>query len=80
MVVVNEINHFPDVLPKKYIYILSIMALPPKFANHIMNASANTHSIEVYLDYVCPFSAKMFNMLQNVIMTSHTSFCQRKLG
>lgn len=46
------------------------MALPPKFQGHRLLFSDNsaalaptsaTHTIEIYLDYVCPFSAKMFN-------------------
>lgn len=54
------------------------MALPPKFKGHRLlffsddpsvpaptetSASEPLHTIEVYLDYVCPFSAKMFKML-----------------
>ncbi|KAF2187850.1 hypothetical protein K469DRAFT_662050 [Zopfia rhizophila CBS 207.26] len=40
------------------------MALPPKFAGQKL-ASASiqpkaVHTLELYLDYVCPFSAKMF--------------------
>ncbi|KAG4025871.1 hypothetical protein MFRU_049g00420 [Monilinia fructicola] len=41
------------------------MALPPKFAGQRFLASKNKepalHSLELYLDYVCPFSAKLFN-------------------
>jgi len=39
------------------------MALAPKFAGQKFSAT-NTptlHTLELYLDYVCPFSAKMFN-------------------
>ena len=39
------------------------MALAPKFAGQKFSAS-NTptlHTLELYLDYVCPYSAKMFN-------------------
>ncbi|KAM0335312.1 hypothetical protein ACHAQA_000357 [Verticillium albo-atrum] len=54
------------------------MALPPKFAGHKLTfvpagtpapASAapglhfQPHTLEVYLDYVCPFSAKLFKTL-----------------
>lgn len=53
------------------------MALPPKFAGHKLTfvpadskppaASADLpfqpHTLEVYLDYVCPFSAKLFHTL-----------------
>ena len=39
------------------------MALPPKFSGQLL-ASASTseakHTLEIYLDYVCPFSAKIF--------------------
>ncbi|KAF2270732.1 hypothetical protein CC78DRAFT_507475 [Lojkania enalia] len=40
------------------------MALPPKFAGQKLVSSAiqpaAVHTLELYLDYVCPFSAKMF--------------------
>jgi hypothetical protein len=38
------------------------MALPPKFAGHLLSlpASSSPHTLELYLDYVCPFSAKLF--------------------
>ena len=42
------------------------MALPPKFSGQLLSsvssASSHTspHTIELYLDYVCPFSAKIF--------------------
>ncbi|KAK3300543.1 uncharacterized protein B0H64DRAFT_18357 [Chaetomium fimeti] len=49
------------------------MALPPKFKGHrlVFTDDATTtspsnpppHTLEFYLDYVCPFSAKMFNTL-----------------
>ncbi|KAJ5658075.1 uncharacterized protein N7484_001724 [Penicillium longicatenatum] len=40
------------------------MSVPPKFAGLKLSASApqaSQHTLELYLDYVCPFSAKMFN-------------------
>lgn len=39
------------------------MALPPKFAGQKFTAAGGPtlHTLELYLDYVCPFSAKMFN-------------------
>ncbi|QSZ37459.1 hypothetical protein DSL72_008557 [Monilinia vaccinii-corymbosi] len=41
------------------------MALPPKFAGQRFLATTTKepalHTLELYLDYVCPFSAKMFN-------------------
>jgi hypothetical protein len=44
------------------------MALAPKFAGQRFSAASTPalHTLELYLDYVCPFSAKMFN-------TVHTS-------
>ncbi|KAI7918829.1 hypothetical protein M0657_007431 [Pyricularia oryzae] len=50
------------------------MALPPKFSGHRLplgDAAASSaphagvHTIELYLDYVCPFSAKMFKTVAN---------------
>lgn len=49
------------------------MALAPKFAGqaYSVNVSPKTvHSIELYLDYVCPFSAKMFKTIYNEILPS----------
>ncbi|KAL2063485.1 hypothetical protein VTL71DRAFT_5290 [Oculimacula yallundae] len=39
------------------------MALAPKFAGQKFTATnaPTLHTLELYLDYVCPFSAKMFN-------------------
>ncbi|KAL1302031.1 hypothetical protein AAFC00_002480 [Neodothiora populina] len=39
------------------------MALAPKFAGQKFAASGfkSVHTLELYLDYVCPFSKKMFN-------------------
>ena len=40
------------------------MALAPKFAGQAYSAHVSPkaiHTVELYLDYVCPFSAKMFN-------------------
>ena len=38
------------------------MALPPKFAGQLLSSPATSapHTLELYLDYVCPFSAKLF--------------------
>lgn len=39
------------------------MALPPKFSGQLLASGSTTeakHTIELYLDYVCPFSAKLF--------------------
>merc|ERR1712000_475301 len=55
------------------------MALPPKFAgtakqlaapqasSHPSSIPTATHTFEIYLDYVCPFSAKQFKTLQSVV-------------
>lgn len=46
------------------------MALAPKFAGQKFTA-ANTptlHTLELYLDYVCPFSAKMFNTVYTSVL------------
>ncbi|KAI4673255.1 uncharacterized protein J4E88_008867 [Alternaria novae-zelandiae] len=43
------------------------MALAPKFAGQKLASSAiqpkTVHTLELYLDYVCPFSAKMFKTI-----------------
>jgi len=41
------------------------MALAPKFAGQKFSAAnaPTLHTIELYLDYVCPFSTKMFNTI-----------------
>jgi hypothetical protein len=41
------------------------MALAPKFAGQRFSAASvpALHTLELYLDYVCPFSAKMFNTM-----------------
>ncbi|KAF4124901.1 hypothetical protein GMORB2_3740 [Geosmithia morbida] len=59
------------------------MALPPKFAGHklqvgepLSSPSSSsgpavppaTHTLEVYLDYVCPFSAKFFKTLTTTVV------------
>ncbi|EDU50560.1 Thioredoxin-4 domain containing protein [Pyrenophora tritici-repentis] len=45
------------------------MALAPKFAGQKLASSAISpkavHTLEIYLDYVCPFSAKLFNTIYN---------------
>ncbi|KAG9231855.1 hypothetical protein BJ875DRAFT_536322 [Amylocarpus encephaloides] len=52
------------------------MALAPKFAGQKFAATAapTLHTLELYLDYVCPFSAKMFN----TIYTSVVPLIQKK--
>lgn len=55
------------------------MALPPKFAGQALRLAgpatpadssvpATTHTLEVYLDYVCPFSAKLFNTFTSAVV------------
>lgn len=53
------------------------MALPPKFAGHKLEfdsppATASTvphttHTLELYLDYCCPFSGKLFRAINDVV-------------
>ncbi|KAF9922033.1 hypothetical protein FBU30_007902 [Linnemannia zychae] len=45
------------------------MSLPPQFSGHRISGPANApHSLELYLDYVCPFSAKIWKQIyENVI-------------
>ena len=54
------------------------MALPPKFAGQRLafappaqpataGVPAATHTLEVYVDYCCPFSAKIMRALQDVV-------------
>ncbi|KAK6434428.1 hypothetical protein LTR95_009392 [Oleoguttula sp. CCFEE 5521] len=46
------------------------MALAPKFAGQKLVASAQPktlHTLELYLDYVCPFSAKIFNTVYSSV-------------
>ncbi|CAZ84468.1 unnamed protein product [Tuber melanosporum] len=42
------------------------MAVAPKFAAHVLGSVAHpVHTLEIYLDYVCPFSAKLFKRVYN---------------
>ncbi|KAF8865293.1 hypothetical protein BDZ45DRAFT_684335 [Acephala macrosclerotiorum] len=52
------------------------MALAPKFAGQKFTATnaPTLHTLELYLDYVCPFSAKMFN----TVYTSVFPLIQKK--
>lgn len=45
------------------------MAVPPKFAGQLasLTGAEAKHTIELYLDYVCPFSAKMFKTIQTSV-------------
>lgn len=47
------------------------MALAPKFAAHRLTfdtSNPNKHTLEFFLDYVCPFSAKMFVTLYSDVL------------
>ena len=47
------------------------MALAPKFAGQAYSVNVSPkaiHTVELYLDYVCPFSAKMFKTLYNFVL------------
>merc|ERR1711939_1093834 len=47
------------------------MALPPKFSGQLLASASQAeakHTIELYLDYVCPFSAKMFKTFYNEVV------------
>jgi protein-disulfide isomerase len=53
------------------------MALPPKYAgqkytSEIGVTAQTTHTIELYLDYVCPFSKKLFETLHQLVLPSPT--------
>ncbi|KAI9476637.1 hypothetical protein LPJ78_005498 [Coemansia sp. RSA 989] len=43
------------------------MALAPAYAAHRLNA-AGPHTLEVFLDYACPFSAKLWRTLQTQVI------------
>lgn len=45
------------------------MALAPKFAGQKFAATnaPTLHTLELYLDYVCPYSAKMFNTVYSSV-------------
>ncbi|KAG0033474.1 hypothetical protein BGZ82_006090 [Podila clonocystis] len=45
------------------------MSLPPKYSGHrIAGVSAAEHTLELYLDYVCPFSAKIWNQVYHHVV------------
>ncbi|KHN94546.1 Thioredoxin-like fold protein [Metarhizium album ARSEF 1941] len=54
------------------------MAVPPKFAGHKLgfapptpstpSAPHSTHTLELYVDYCCPFSAKLFRTMYNQVI------------
>ncbi|KAL2005011.1 hypothetical protein VTN00DRAFT_2861 [Thermoascus crustaceus] len=57
------------------------MALPPKFAGQQLSAATTRkqHTLELYLDYVCPFSAKLFNTVYNSVRPIIAEKYQSKL-
>ncbi|KAE8390663.1 thioredoxin-like protein [Aspergillus alliaceus] len=58
------------------------MALHPKFAGQKLLAVTSQqpqHTLELYLDYVCPFSAKLFNTFYTSVVPILASQYQTKL-
>ncbi|ORE02641.1 hypothetical protein BCV72DRAFT_338588 [Rhizopus microsporus var. microsporus] len=43
------------------------MALAPQFAGHRLGSALAPHTIELYLDYVCPFSAKLYKKIREQV-------------
>ncbi|KAK4521951.1 uncharacterized protein ATC70_004490 [Mucor velutinosus] len=43
------------------------MALAPQFAGHRLGSVLAPHTLEFYLDYVCPFSAKIYKKLREEV-------------
>ncbi|KAI8092873.1 thioredoxin-like protein [Halteromyces radiatus] len=44
------------------------MALSPLYIGHRLGAASAPHTLEVYLDYVCPFSAKIYKSLRTQVL------------
>ncbi|KAI8144489.1 thioredoxin-like protein [Fennellomyces sp. T-0311] len=44
-----------------------VMALAPQFAGHRLGSISAPHTLEVYLDYVCPFSAKIYKRIREQV-------------
>ncbi|CAO3679401.1 unnamed protein product [Umbelopsis vinacea] len=44
------------------------MALAPQFLGHRIGSAAAKHTLEVYLDYTCPFSAKIYKKLRKDVV------------
>ncbi|KAL1925319.1 uncharacterized protein VTP21DRAFT_202 [Calcarisporiella thermophila] len=44
------------------------MALAPQFAGHTLGSANAAHTIEAYLDFVCPFSAKFFTKFYDEVL------------
>ncbi|KAG1150912.1 hypothetical protein G6F37_004419 [Rhizopus arrhizus] len=43
------------------------MALAPQFSGHRLGSAFAPHTIELYLDYVCPFSAKIYKKIREQV-------------
>ncbi|KAF9278779.1 hypothetical protein BGZ68_008351 [Mortierella alpina] len=45
------------------------MSLPPQYSAHRISGTAEArHTLELYLDYVCPFSAKLWNQVYHHVL------------
>ncbi|KAJ2554094.1 hypothetical protein EV175_002711 [Coemansia sp. RSA 1933] len=44
------------------------MALPPIYAAHRLFGPVTSHTLEVFLDYTCPFSAKLWRTLETQVL------------
>ncbi|KAH7060848.1 thioredoxin-like protein [Macrophomina phaseolina] len=56
------------------------MALNPRFAGQKLASGVTTaHTLELYLDYVCPFSKKMFNTIYDHVLPTIKSKYESKL-
>ncbi|KAF3482045.1 uncharacterized protein GIQ15_04804 [Arthroderma uncinatum] len=55
------------------------MALQPRFAGLKLSATETRHTLEIYLDYVCPFSAKIFKTLYADVLPSLPSTASSRL-
>lgn len=55
------------------------MALPPNYAGLKLSGTfqETQHTLEIYLDYVCPFSAKMFETLYTISPTLNQQYGSR---
>ncbi|CAJ0628149.1 5109_t:CDS:2 [Entrophospora sp. SA101] len=43
------------------------MALPPQYSGHRWGPANAVHVLEAYLDYVCPFSARLYKRLRSEV-------------